>query len=92
MSEFEQMNEEAFGMIRQNRDCHPGGVPVRLVTDSKWSDLVNALENEKRKFRDADSQRKKAEFDLRMMKTVRAVYLIGSAGFAALAFLLGLAL
>lgn len=40
MSDFEKQNDEAFGMIRQNRECHPGGEPVILMNASQARQLV----------------------------------------------------
>lgn len=92
MSEFEKQNEEAFDMIRHNRECHPGGTPVRIITDDKMNALVNRAEAAERRARDAETKCSKLEFDIRMLRAVRVVRYLAAAGCAIGGFLLGLVL
>lgn len=46
------MKEDVIGMVNKNRECHPGGVQVMLVTvkhindlESKTTDAVKAKED-----------------------------------------------
>ena len=89
MSEFEMMNEQAFALIRQNRDCHPEGIPLRMIPDEKVTALVNRAESAEQKLRSAEKTIAQLETDLRAVRFLQAL----PAAIAAVAgFLLGLIL
>lgn len=89
MSEFEMMNEQAFDLIRQNRDCHPSGTPLRLIADGKVTALVNRVETAESELRNAEKTIAQLETDLRAVRFLQAL----PAAIAAVAgFLLGLIL
>ena len=89
MSEFEMMNEQAFDLIRQNRDCHPSGTPLRLIADEKVTALVNRAEAAEQSLRAANKTIAQLETDLRAVRFLQAL----PAAIAAVAgFLLGLIL
>lgn len=89
MSEFEKMNEEAFDLIRQNRDCHPSGTPLRLIADEKVTELVNRAEAAEKELHNARQTIAQLETDLRAVRFLQA---LPAAIALAAGFLLGLIL
>lgn len=89
MSEFEMMNEQAFDLIRQNRDCHPEGTPLRLIADEKLTALVNRAESAEQKLRSAEKTIAQLETDLRAVRFLQALPVVGA---LTAGFLLGLIL
>ena len=89
MSEFEMMNEQAFDLIRQNRGCHPDGTPLRLIADEKVTALVNRAESAEQKLRSAEKTIAQLETDLRAVRFLQALPVVGA---LTAGFLLGLIL
>lgn len=73
MSEFEMMNEQAFDLIRQNRDCHPKGTPLRMIADEKVTAMVNRAEAAEQKLRNAERTILQLETDLRAVRFLQAL-------------------
>ena len=73
MSEFEKMNEQAFALIRQNRDCHPEGIPLRMIPDEKVTALVNRAEAAEQSLRAANKTIAQLETDLRAVRFLQAL-------------------
>ena len=89
MSEFEMMNEQAFDLIRQNRGCHPEGIPLRMIPDEKVTALVNRAESAEQKLRNAEKTIAQLETDLRDVRFLQALPVVGA---LTAGFLLGLIL
>ena len=89
MSEFEMMNEQAFDLIRQNRGCHPEAPPLRLIADEKLTALVNRAESAEQKLRSAEKTIAQLETDLRAVRFLQALPVVGA---LTAGFLLGLIL
>lgn len=89
MSEFEMMNEQAFDLIRQNRGCHPDGTPLRMIADEKLTALVNRAEAAEQKLRAANKTIAQLETDLRAVRFLQALPVVGA---LTAGFLLGLIL
>ena len=53
MNEFDTQNAELFGIIHQNRQCHPGGERMILMNEGQALDLIRKA-NRKDKPMDAD--------------------------------------
>lgn len=73
MSEFEMMNKQAFDLIRQNRDCHPEGPPLRMIADEELTALVNRAEAAEQSLRAANKTIAQLETDLRAVRFLRAL-------------------
>lgn len=89
MSEFEMMNEQAFDLIRQNRGCHPEGTQLRMIADEKLTALVNRAEAAEQKLRAANKTIAQLETDLRAVRFLQALPVVGA---LTAGFLLGLIL
>ena len=89
MSEFEMMNEQAFDLIRQNRGCHHEGIPLRMIPDEKVTALVNRAESAEQKLRSAEKTIAQLETDLRAVRFLQALPVVGA---LTAGFLLGLIL
>lgn len=88
MSEFEEKNEEAFGMIRQNRSCQPCGEKMFLVSKDHYEELKNRVTHAEHSEQEAIRAMHELAFNVRAFKLAYAAVVIMVAVFAYLAGLL----
>jgi hypothetical protein len=77
MSEFEKQNEDVFEIVRNNRNIHPNGQPLRIVPENKLTEMVNRSQAAERDLWNANKTIEQLRTDLRAVRMVQAMPIVG---------------
>jgi hypothetical protein len=78
MSEFEKQNEDVFEIVRNNRNIHPNGQPLRIVPENKLTEMVNRSQAAERDLWNANKTIEQLSTDLRAVRFVQGMPIVGA--------------